>query len=142
MTILQRHDRGATLDLHNPDGTHIDLGSFRIEERPGRFSGATLYTLQFMAPADSWAYGVWEDVKTFYSRAEAEAFRDDPEPWFANGDERYRRLAQHLAEHAEHDAACAERGVCPFVNWGVTCIGAAGHDGDHDPGPDAFPSIP
>lgn len=91
MTILHRGAKGTrTLDLHNPDGSHI--GTART----------------------------------------------------ANGrdiEQHERRIRAHLAEHREYELS---RGAdeCPFINWGVACTLPAGHDGDHDPGPDAFPPIP
>lgn len=148
MTVLHRHERDSTLDLHNPDGTHVDLGQFRIEAHTGSFSGKPIYTLQYMGPPESFGYGVWEDVKTFDSQADAEGFQANPEPWFANGDDRYRRLAEHLAEHERLEAERLAAGLCPFINWGVPCVRPAGHPessdglGGHEHAPDAFPMIP
>lgn len=57
-------------------------GQFRIQESTGTSSGKPFFTLQYMAPEDSWAYGVWEDVKSSSDRAELEAFQANPPEWW------------------------------------------------------------
>lgn len=91
MTILHKHDRGRTADLHNPDGSHV--GTARTT------NGRDL-------------------------------------------EQHERRIKAHLEEHKRVEADRRAAGVCPFVNWGVGCILPPDHQGDHDPGVDAFPSIP
>ena len=59
-------------------------GQFRITESTGSASGQPFYTLEYMADEDSWAYGVWDPVKSSSDRAELEAFIENPPDWWAN----------------------------------------------------------
>lgn len=57
-------------------------GSWRIEESIGTHSELPLFTLFYMGPEGSIGYGVWEPVKTFFRRSEAEEFIAHPADWW------------------------------------------------------------
>lgn len=60
----------------------VAAGQWKIEEDTGSYSGRPMFTLFYMGPEDSPGYGVWEPVKTFPSREEAEAFKQNPPAWW------------------------------------------------------------
>lgn len=61
-------------------------GSWRIDTSPsGSPSNPTIFTLYYMAPEDSWAYGVWEPVCSRSTLKEVEDFRDNPPAWWGGG---------------------------------------------------------
>ena len=76
---------------YEPDSTEVreashptTAGRFRIEENASS-TGATIFTLKYMPDdEDAMGYGIWEDVKSFSSRAEAEAWARDPDEWFGD----------------------------------------------------------
>lgn len=70
--------------MSGPMVFEVDLpnGHWKLEETIGKSSGQPLFTLHYMAPEDSWAYGVWEPVCSRYDRAELEAFPHDPPDWW------------------------------------------------------------
>lgn len=64
---------------------------------------------------------------------------DPPQPEVV---EFYGSMIAELGEDAVDLDTIARRVVdsitdrCPFVNWNIGCVLQAGHDGDHDPGPE------
>ena len=61
----------------------LHVGQLRIEEGVGYASGNPIFTVQYMPDnEDSWSYGVWENVKTFLSRDDAERYIADHEAKF------------------------------------------------------------
>lgn len=56
----------------------LHVGQLRIEEEVGYASGNPVFVVQYMPDnEDSWSYGVWENVKTFVSRDDAERYIAD-----------------------------------------------------------------